>query len=51
MANRVKKGVDIPICYPRLVRTASTRLTSRPSAGLKRTGSGWAVSCVVPNTR
>ena len=36
---------------PGWFRPASTRPTSRPSAGLKQIGSGWAVSCAIPNTR
>ena len=47
----LKEGIDMPICYLRLVQTASTRPTSRPSAGLKQIGSGWAVSCAILNTR
>ena len=36
VADRVKEGIDVMICHPRLVQTGWTSSTSRPSFGTRR---------------
>ena len=47
----LRRALTCLSAIPGWFRPASTRPTSRPSAGLKQIGSGWAVSCAIPNTR